>query len=77
MSETPKPKRLTPNTPDYDLVYTHLERVLEQPIGAAKGNHAALMMVLRQMGYGNLGKVDAINLAKYLVDYPEDEQDWS
>lgn len=77
MSETNRPKRLTPNTPEYDLVYTHLERVLEQPIGAAKGNHAALMMVLRQLGYGSLGKVEAINLAKYLVDYPEEDQDWS
>lgn len=31
-------------------------------------------MVLRQLGYGSLNKADAINLAKYLVDYPEDEQ---
>jgi len=77
MSETNKPKRLTPNTDEYNLVYTHLERVLEQPIGAAKGNHATLMMVMRQLGYGSLNKVDAINLAKYLVDFPEDEQDWS
>lgn len=77
MSETGKPKRLEPNTSEYDLVYTHLERVLEQPVGVAKGNHAALMMVLRQLGYGSLSKVDAINLAKYLVDFPEDEQDWS
>jgi len=53
MSETDRPDRLNPDTPEYDLVYTHLERVLEQPIGAAKGNHAALMMVLRQMGYGS------------------------
>lgn len=56
MSGTDKPKRLSPNTPEYDLVYTHLERVLEQPVGAAKGNHAALMMVLSQLGYGSLGK---------------------
>jgi len=75
MSETNKPKRLAPNTEEYDLVYTHLERVLEQPIGVAKGNHAALMMVLSQLGYGSLNKVDAINLAKYLVEFPEDEQD--
>ena len=77
MSETNKPKRLVPNTPEYDLVYTHLERVLERPIGAAKGNHAELIMVLRQLGYGSLSEVEAINLAKYLVDFPEEEQDWS
>lgn len=77
MNGTSKPKRLVPKTPEYDLVYTHLERVPEQPVGAAKGNHAALMMVLRKLGYGSLGKVEAINLAKYLVDYPGQDQDWS
>ncbi|MDL1895339.1 hypothetical protein FBQ82_03640 [Anaerolineae bacterium CFX7] len=77
MSGTNKPKRLSPNTDEYNLVYAHLERVLEQPIGAAKGNHAALMMGLSQLGYGNLNKVDAINPTKYLVDFPKDEQDWS
>ena len=77
MSETGKPKPLEPSSDEYNLVYTHLERVLEQPIGTAKGDHAALIMVLRQLGYGVLGKVEAINLAKYLVDFPEDAQDWS
>lgn len=77
MSETNKPKPLKPNSDEYNLVYTHLERVLEQPVGVAKGNHAALIMVLRQLGYGVLGKVEAINLAKFLVDYPEEPQDWS
>lgn len=68
MSETPKPKRLTPNTPDYELVYTHLERGLEQPIGAAKENQAALMMGLRRIRCGSLGHIEAIDIAKYPVD---------
>jgi len=68
------------NSADYDAVYTHLQAVDEQPHGAAKGNHAALIHLLAQMGYGNFNKVDAINAARYLIGETQDPhagQDWS
>lgn len=67
-------------TPEYNAVYDHLQAVDEQPIGAAKGRHAALIQLLSELGYGRLNKIEAINLARYLIgesDDPHTGQDWS
>lgn len=56
-----------PRGEDYDYVFVHLQRVREQPIGVAKGNHAALMKAIADVTGEKLNKVDAINFAAYLV----------
>lgn len=68
------------NSDEYNAVYVHLQAVDEQPYGAAKGNHAALIKLLADMGYGNFNKVEAINVARFLVGESQDPhtgQDWS
>ena len=70
-----KHKPLPPGE-DYDYIFTHLQRVREQPIGAAKGNHAALIKAVADVTGEKLNKVDAINFASYLVG-EDDPVDYS
>lgn len=68
MLETLKRKyKPLPRGEDYDYIFAHLQRVQEQPTGAAKGNHAALIKAVADVTGEKLNKVDAINFAAYLI----------
>jgi len=68
MLETLKRKyKPLPRGEDYDYIFNHLQRVQEQPTGAAKGNHAALIKAVADVTGEKLSKVDAINFAAYLI----------
>jgi len=65
-----------PRGEDYDYIFSHLQLVREQPQGAAKGNHAALIKAVADVTGEKLDKVTAINFAAYLIG-DDDTVDYS